>query len=315
LRVWKQYLLLGSGPDTFFEAFRPYRRVEYLRATGAGVTQADAHNDVIQMAATQGVIGLAVYLWLFFIFLRMMMRADPKSRGSWGAALLALLVQNQFNFSSVTTSAWAAVFAGMFMSAYGRAGVSASEYYLDFRRHADTPIRRYLLWPVLFLALAGIWGIFRPLLADWHYKQGLAWSQSSSYAVALEHDREAVRLNGRIEIYGSEWGNAARSAGRMDEAWQAALDETRKHPADPDAWNNLGVGAMWMVQIARQDKWQEAKAAFEKAISLDPVFVDAWANLAKWNHLRGDLNEEKQMWKKVLQLDPNHEMAKQVLGV
>ena len=72
---------------------------------------------------------------------------------------------------------------------------------------------------------------------------------------------------------------------------------------------------MWLNQIEGLHNAEEAQRCFEQAIQLDPVFVDAWANLAKWEHLAGYLDEEKVVWKKVLGLDPTHAMAKQVLGI
>ncbi len=57
-----------------------------------------------------------------------------------------------------------------------------------------------------------------------------------------------------------------------------------------------------------------AKSSFEKAIAFDPVFVDAWSNLAKWYHIAGDIPDEKRMWNIVLQLDPHDAMALEVMG-
>jgi len=316
LRVWREYPVLGSGPDTFFQAFRPHRTEAYLKAAGAGVTQADAHNDLIQMAATEGTLGLIAYLWVAFVFLRKVLSKKTGPESLCAASLLALIVQNQFNFSSVATSAWAAIFAGLLFGTErqvekGKKGKSEIEReQIHFKISFQPFVASSFL---LFFAAAGLWAISIPVRADWHYKQGLIWNQRQQPFLAIPHFREAVRLNDRVEIFGSELANAPRSTGNFDEAWKAANDITRQHPHNPDAWNNLGVGAMWMVQLARQDKWQEAKTSFEKAISLDPVFVDAWANLAKWHHLRGNLDEEKRLWKKVLELDPNHEMAKSVL--
>ena len=70
---------------------------------------------------------------------------------------------------------------------------------------------------------------------------------------------------------------------------------------------------MWLVQLAHKDLSTEARRSFERAVQLDPVFVDAWANLAKWEHLAGRLDAEKTLWRKVLEIDPRHPMALQVL--
>ena len=309
-RVWRQYPLLGSGPDTFFQSFRPYRSEAYIKTTGGGITQADAHNDFIQMASTQGLAGFLIYSWLVILFLWRSYRSDFKSKdiACMGASLLSLFVQNQFNFSTVATSTWAAVMAGLYFAS-DPACVDQASWRLSCPRGASARA------VVLLLLGVGLWGASLPARADWHYKQVQLWSDSGRTAIALDHAREAVRLNGHNEIYGTELCNLLRDTGHLDEAWEKARQESDRHPANPDVWNNRGVSAMWMVQTANRDLWEEARLAFEKAISLDPVFVDAWANLAKWNHLQGKLDEEKRIWKKVLELDPNQAMAKRVLGL
>jgi O-antigen ligase len=315
LSVWKTRPWAGAGPDTFFQAFRPHRSLDYVRATGAYVTQADAHNDVIQIAATMGLMGMAVWLWLLFIFSRNVLNvlADPL-RAGFAAALVALLVQNQFNFSSVSTSAWAAVFAALMC-----AGGDTSE------RPLSAPLRGFLSLLLLASPL-GVWAAWNPIRADTAYKKGVGLTRQGDVLRALPDYEKAVRLQERNELYQTELANAYRSLGTasadagqktryFDQAWAVTDAETRRHPHNPDPWNNRGVAAMWMIQLAQKDLWKEAKGSFEQAVRLDPMFVDAWANLAKWEHLAGHLEEEKTMWRKVLEIDPNHPMANDVLKV
>jgi tetratricopeptide (TPR) repeat protein len=310
-RIWRSHPVWGTGPDTFFQAFRPVRTIAYLRAAGPDVTQGHAHSDVIQIAATEGSLGLVLYGWILVVLGRRLWRVgflrNDEALG-FAAALLALWIQDQFNFSAVSTSAWAAVFAGI-VFASNEAPVTA------LRFPDSWSIRRLGRAGLMVFALVGLWAILIPIRADWHFKQGKAWAQGGQYPTALREFREAVRLNGRVEVYVSEQADAARSSGNWDEAWSAAQSLARQHPSNPDAWNNLGVAAMWMTQLAGQDRWQDALSAFQKAIQLDPFFVDAWANLAKYRHLKGDLIEEKTLWQHVLELDPHHEMARKVLGL
>jgi tetratricopeptide (TPR) repeat protein len=308
-RIWRSHLFWGTGPDTFIQAFRPVRTMAYLRATGADVTQGQAHNDVIQIAATQGTLGLVLYGWIVAMLGRRLWRAGSlmnEETLGFAAALLALWIQDQFNFSAVSTSAWAAVFAGILFADAPMTG---------YRIPDSALIRRLERAALVFLAVVSLWAILIPIRADWHFKQGKAWAQGGQYPIALREFREAVRLNGRIEVYESELANTARSSAAWDEAWTVAQAVTRQHPFDPDAWNNLGVAAMWMTQLAGQNRWQDALSAFQHAILLDPLFVDAWANVAKYRHLKGDLIGEKALWQHVLELDPAHEMARRVLGI
>ena len=317
LAIARQSPLLGTGPDTFFEAFRPYRTLAYVRATGTEVSQAHAHNDELQILSTMGGLGLLAFLALLGMFAARVWgvcRAMPSSvPASLGAACLALLVQDQFNFSSVTTTAWAALCLGQLCR---RASTAT----------ASTPARRWTVigmtgLATLLAAVAAISGY-----ADARFKSGLELRQAGQPVLALIAFRESARLRPDLEIYQTEVGNMARTLAEMaapgsvrdalfKEAWQAAVTDTRWHPHDPDSWNNLGVAAMWRYQLNREPALPDARAAFERAVALDPLFVDAWANLAKWRHISGDLAGEKELWKKVLTLDPAQPMARSVLGV
>ncbi|OGR90515.1 MAG: hypothetical protein A2992_07520 [Elusimicrobia bacterium RIFCSPLOWO2_01_FULL_59_12] len=314
LQVWKANLWLGSGTDTFLQAFRPYRSLEFVRAAGTGITQADAHNDFVQIAATQGLIGLVALLWLLIRFFKPVKDAlsDP-SRQGMAAALIALGIQNQFNFSSVATSAWAAVFAGL---------VAAK----SDKREWVRPASLELSWFALALCPMGMWVAFFPVRADLAYRASQLWSQVSQPLKALYALEWAVHFQGRVDVYKTDFANILRTLATQspvgptreryfDHAWKTADSAVRDHPANPDVWNNRGVAAMWMVQLAQRDLALVARESFERAIALDPVFVDAWANLAKWEHLAGHLEKEKELWRKVLEIDPTHPMALQVLGM
>ncbi len=300
MQVWRQHPVLGTGPDTFFEAFRPYRSQKYIASAGNGVTQAHAHNEIIQMAATLGSAGLAAYLWIGVAFIR---RLKPFASPAMVASLAGIFIQNQFNPPSVATAAWTAIFAGLVIR----------------QNKPSIPFSKpWPLWTrVSILACmlpSGLWALSIPLRADAFYKAGITKEASHNPAGALVDYRQAVRLRPDIEAYQTSLGNAARSLAYWDEAWIAVHDQLRWHPANPDDWNNLGVAAMWLTQEAHRDHMAEAKIAFEKSTSLDPGFVEAWANLAKWYHIAGNLEKECELWQKVLTMDPTHPMARHVLG-
>lgn len=317
LAIARQSPLLGTGPDTFFDAFRPHRSLTYIHATGTEVTQAQAHNDELQILATMGGLGLAAFLALLGMLAvrvgRVCRTAPLSVMASLGAACLALVVQDQFNFSSVTTTAWAALCLGQLCR---RAPASAT----------PAPARG---WTTIGMTgIATLLAAFALIsgYADARFKSGLELRQAGQPVLALIAFRESARLRPDLEIYQTEIGNTARTLAEMSapgslrsslfaEAWQAAQTNTRRHPNNPDAWNNLGVAAMWRYQLGHEATLPEARAAFEHAVQLDPLFVDAWANLAKWRHVSGDIPGEKDLWRKVLTIDPQYPMAHQVLGV
>ena|GEM_PF-2548119 len=319
LQVWRAAPFLGSGPDTFFEAFRARRTLAYIRATSTSVTQGHAHNDFLQMAATTGLLGVSAFTALIVVLglkAWRKSRENPLTAAPLAAACVALLVQDQFNFSSVTTTAWAALLLGQL--------ARDPKKFITFP-HQSTPVRAGVGLGMILMGFLFAWTWIGSWVADDAFKEAQALRQSGKPIGALVLFRESIRWRPAIETYQTELGNTARAlaetapAGSLRtalfvEAWNAAKTNTERHAFDPDAWNNLGVVAMWRAQLNAEPTMKAAREAFNRAVELDPLFVDAWANLAKWRHLNGDIPGEKELWRKVLQIDPQHEMARAVLA-
>jgi O-antigen ligase/type II secretory pathway pseudopilin PulG len=100
--------LLGHGPDNFGRAF--YRNTDreskaFQKANNGTVVGVDkAHNDLLQVTATTGLLGLAAYLWIFVAYFR-----NAYRRGGWplialSGAVLAYILQLQTVFPSLDTS-------------------------------------------------------------------------------------------------------------------------------------------------------------------------------------------------------------------
>ncbi len=99
--------LLGWGPENFIVPFGRY-------GTGLGATMVihdNAHNDLIEQAATKGIVGLAVYVVFWLVAFLMVIRAARAAEADeqllvlfLAAALMAELVLRQALFS--TTVGW-----------------------------------------------------------------------------------------------------------------------------------------------------------------------------------------------------------------
>lgn len=79
-----RYPVLGWGPDTFF--------ILNISKKAAGEVQASAHNDILQMWATMGAVGLAAYLWAWLAAFRIAYKFPPVF-----GSLVALFVAAKFN--------------------------------------------------------------------------------------------------------------------------------------------------------------------------------------------------------------------------
>jgi len=118
LRMFTDHPVLGVGLDAFVAAFPPYRTATLTEIEWGG-TPAKAHNDAIQILATQGLLGGLAALTLVVLcalaMWRIARRGNPELRAAAiaaGAALAAYAGSSLVEFATVATSALAAALAG-----------------------------------------------------------------------------------------------------------------------------------------------------------------------------------------------------------
>jgi O-antigen ligase len=94
--------LLGHGPGTFALPFLPHQGEDLRAFLSCSDTWHDkAHNQLLQVAATTGLLGLAAYLWVFASYF-----LNAYRRGGWAllalsGGVLAYVLEIQTSFSSI----------------------------------------------------------------------------------------------------------------------------------------------------------------------------------------------------------------------
>ena len=115
LLIWRDTIptilerpLLGHGPDNFTRAFQAHMSGDLKSAittnTGEVSTVDRAHNDLLQVAATTGLLGLGAYLWILVSYFR-----NSYESGGWpllalSGGVLAYIFQIQTSFPTAATS-------------------------------------------------------------------------------------------------------------------------------------------------------------------------------------------------------------------
>lgn len=337
-RGFQEHPIIGSGPDTFGYVFLKYKSIRFMETAGWNSIQMHAHNGFIQMATTTGTVGLLVYLWLWITILvkggkrleiqgrdSPMMGGELESvilRGAWYASLLALFVQNQFNFSTVGTSAIAAIFAGMLFGSnapdYGR------KWECSFSTNSN--VLSTLTGVVLLVAIVFSWFVLRPARASLLYTKGLTKKTNSQWGYAIQDIQNALHLVPNNAIYRNQllkiyrfWVNDERDMERkrlfVRVAVAQARDNARRHPYDPGIYNDLGSTLMWATQLTGDDYRTEAWESFRCAIELEPKFLPSWLNIAKLADSMGDWQRALSILEKILKINPEHKEAKGLLEI
>jgi len=232
LRMFADHPILGAGVDAYLAAFPRYRTVTLTRIEWGG-TPGKAHNDAIQILATQGTLGglaaLAIVALCAAGLWRVARRGNPESQGvaiAVGAALAAYAASSLVGFATAATSALAAALAGWIgrtartteaVPDAGAAGVPGA-----LRPGPGPPVRSFLNLAA-GLALAAVLWFFlvgKPLRAEMYLAQALRHSHGTPRRQEfLEQAAETAPWDPR---YSAELGRSYFYA-----ALQSGDDETR----------------------------------------------------------------------------------------
>jgi len=305
IRMAAEHPLFGVGTDAFLAEFPMYRKAEQLRAEWNSFSS-KAHNELIQVAATQGAVG-AITLILVVIFgIRAVLVAarhpNPSVRqgaAAVGGALTAFVVQDLASFTVVATGSLAAVLAGWAAGAIRGAppvvgGVAQERTGAGKQR----PGRAEILAGA-FLGLA----LWVPLVA-------LPWAAEAAASPGLRHSidssareeglTKAVRIAPWDARYASDLGRAmlAQAYATTDQPrrWDllvraSAAFERAVRIGPENAENHALLGSVLAAQAALRPgeiPTDEIRAAFVRARELDPEGANV-LELATQGYLKAGL--------------------------
>lgn len=271
VKIWRDHPLTGTGVDTFKTVFPGYSRSRFNHYDGDNVASRMAHCEPLQILATEGLLGLALWAWFcsayFAAAARGLGRPDAERAVVLGLAALgaAYLGQNlvSFGVAAISLPFWAA--AGLLSAAatpVGDGPATAGDVRgprLDFRA---------ALAAGAVLALLGLWLDGQTLRADMDYafanqaQGGLSMLDQASLEEC--HSAAGWTLDALDHLDAPLGGDLAQDV----EGWRRQLDIwERALQQSPDAGNQLlplyrrGAGALLMALSI---------AHLERAVALCP---------------------------------------------
>lgn len=206
LHVWADTIpmiarspIVGYGPDNFGLVYPRFQTGDWQ----PGDLFDKAHADLLQIAATQGLLGLAAQVWLLAALFLAFVKGKQRSGIAVGlfAGLVAYEVALQSGFSWLPSSASFWIFAATAMTIWQ----------VDSPKEFLIPTRRPLLVPALALmAVAASLGavlLVRTYLADVAFFSALQADAQGQRETALANIRTARGLNRSQWVYAVEAGN------------------------------------------------------------------------------------------------------------
>lgn len=277
MNMFRERPVLGLGLDTFKTAFPRYATPEFAAIDGSNVASRTAHNEVLQVLTTQGLVGLAIVTWLTVMILIAWATAYRACRDSWRDRLIlygllaswaAYSLQNLFSFGvvAIDTFYWLILAVIVLLQ-------TPSE---DQERLAPSRVPAAVPGPV-FAALAP----YRPFLAV----------VVSAAAVFLGYKAWAIALAdfafNRASFYRMQelWDPAAK-----DFAWAARLApcEVKYVVYEGLAYEEKAKGSA--DPAARKQLLDQAIAAYQRGVRMNPTNAYYLGNLGRAYALAAELD-------------------------
>lgn len=269
--VWRDAPMLGTGPDTFVLAFRAHIGPDFIaHMSSAAASQQSAHNDLLQVLSTMGLIGLAAYVVLLVGILAVVVGAlripiYRESSAAVAAALLALFMVAKVNPVPLSATVIAAILLG------------------SLPVHAEPEWRRrWIPSAAAALVSAAAIGMGWLLGAEWHQRKGFALAASGDPVRAAVEYNAAARVNRWETFYTQKQLEAltamtpfappAARPAMAEMGVRIASRAAEMHPYDPDAQELLGRSLVVWSVVMGKNRLGEAMAAYERARSLAPTF-------------------------------------------
>jgi tetratricopeptide (TPR) repeat protein len=127
---------------------------------------------------------------------------------------------------------------------------------------------------------------------------GLALSDAGRRDEAIEHYKEALRLEPASVHAHYNLGIELAEAGKLEEAMFQFNEALKLNPRNEQLHNNIGI------VLAQQGKFQAALEQFQRAIAINPGYPKPYLNAAMALERLGRTNEARTNYQKAEQLDP-----------
>jgi len=304
--------LFGSGIGTFKLNYLDYQ-ANFIRDIPFyekyHLNAKEAHNEYLQIGAELGLIGLGIFLSIFFIFFLMVIKyfnqekSDRKKIIIFGLSLgvICFLIHSLFTFPLHVPALGSAFFVIV--------GLTIAYIQNNDSSYIDKKIKRFkiikynirfiIIIIILFISCFIIFNfVVKPYVAELIYFQGMEYNQKNNYYSALQRYEDAIKYdshNGRIL---HTLGSTNYNLGIYDKA-EINLKDSLKYSIDVKTYYNLGL------VYFQTGLYEKAEDNFNHTIYLNPKFTKAYLKLAYLYAVKKDYDKAILEWNKVLEIEPN----------
>jgi O-antigen ligase len=202
LKVFKDYPVFGTGPETFALSYFKYKPAEHNLTSEWDFVYNKAHNEYLNYLANTGILGLLSYLILILSAVLMMAREIKKTKDEKEkfitlgllSGYIGFLTTNIFGFSVAVTSFLFFIYPAIAFSFKNQAEEKEEKYYFDTKAKISLLI-------LGFISIFITYKIINYWLADFYYSRAKDYNRSKNYPFAQNSLNRAIKLNPKEPVY------------------------------------------------------------------------------------------------------------------
>jgi O-antigen ligase/Tfp pilus assembly protein PilF len=321
LLIWKTTLemikdrpIFGSGIGTFKMNYLNYQ-AEFLRKNPGYIKYSgkagEAHNEYLQIWAELGIIGLALFLLIFYFFYKTIIDFYKSSKNIKDKTIMlglvmgitCFLIHCLFSFPLHVPALGITFFAIMGLTVVYMRKTNLYEIGSDNCLKEVKLINKKI--KIAFSILIFIFMIFavnllviKPYIAELYYFKGMRYNVDKNYTKSLPNFQYAVQLdpyNGRIlHALGTTYYNL-----NIFSKAEEILQKAKKYMIDVNTFCILGLS------YSKLNMFKEAEEEFKQAIYLNPKFTEGYHYLGLLYFQQEDYDKAVEQWNKILKIEPD----------
>ena len=319
--VWKKYPLTGSGVETFAFSYYQFRPVEHNLVSEWDFLYNKAHNELLNILATTGLLGLGAYLFfsgvVVFYFVKKIKASPDILDVAFLAGFFGIFVTNFFGFSVVAVSLLYFLLPAFAICLKGGEKVRLAGYKnLDSRQKTGVLLALFTA-AYLLLAIGRYW------YADLLFAKGKALNDAEDPVKARSELTRAITLSPKEAVFWDELSQsdtliavALNEAGENSKAKEFALvainESSNATTLSPRNLNLKRNRANLFIKLSALDPnyLANARDILIEAITYAPTEAKLYHNLGLTYARLGDIENAEKVFEKTISLKANYRDAR-----
>ena len=315
--------LWGVGIERYGFYFRQYRDLKQSLRAGPDVFSDNAHNVVLHLMATGGILLGTLYLMITVAILAVGIKALLTSEGTKQSALTAVLAlwipiqaQNTISVDNPGVFVWSWILGGAVIGIATEAvSIEEKKPKVKILKRASSNTDVHPLAPLIALVclLIAVGFTVKPLIAQKSFAFAFYLGIDPSIPATLDNKVDAL-INAENQDPGNvTWPRLSANSLFIDKAWKESIEAAQRAISkDPEDWVSWWFMASAYEQSGERDK---AIPARMKTVELDPWNTSVLLELAKNQLAAGDKIGFEESKKRILAINPNGADAQTVSGL